>query len=654
MSEKLFLILALFVTLADANAQTDTGSLALEEITVTANRFPQKQQSTGKVLSVIPRSVLEKSPGRSVGDILNQYAGLTVAGTYNAPGTNPDVYLRGASTGNTLVLIDGIPAYDASTIASTFDLNHFPTGLIERIEILKGAQSTQYGSDAVAGVINIITRSKTQRPVNLNASLSAGSFGGWQIQTGLHGRSGRHSYQAGYQHVQSDGFSAAQDSTAKGSFDRDGIVQDIISASYSFLPGPKTEWTVSGRSGWYKNDLDAAAFTDEKDFRARNRNLLAGMGLKQQLGRGYLQFNYQYNSSNRYYVDDSAYVSGLSTYSQQDYTGRSHFAELYASLPVHEKLSFLTGMDYRIQNTDQYFLSVSSYGPFESTLSSDSASIHMYSAYASAYLTLPAGIRVEAGGRYNNHSRFGDQFTFTINPFISFAEQWKIFLNLSSAFKAPSLYQLFDAYSGNTNLLPESSHTLEAGIQYIHVDRSLDLRLVFFGRRIENGIDYSYTDYRYFNNNRQKDYGLEWEATYRKNKWQAAFNYSYVNGEVNTVKYVYDPQNFVYVADGDTTYYNLFRRPKHSINLNAGYHFTPAFYLSGSLRIAGKRLEPRFGDIPVSLDSYQLVDLYAAYTLKNQITFFADLRNVLNQDYADASGYNTRPRNFQAGIRCAL
>ena len=175
MNKSLFMLASCLYFFQHIQAQTDSASKSMEEITVTANRFPQKQNTTGKVVTIIPRSVIEKSSGMGLGELLNQQAGLMLPGANNTLGTNQDVYMRGAATGNTLILLDGVPVYDASTIANTFDINHLSLDNIERIEVLKGAQSTLYGSDAVAGVIHIITRKHTTKPVSVFGTLAGGS-----------------------------------------------------------------------------------------------------------------------------------------------------------------------------------------------------------------------------------------------------------------------------------------------------------------------------------------------------------------------------------------------------------------------------------------------------------------------------------------------
>lgn len=187
MTQKIILACLLLSSLG-IQAQSDSTSKELDAVVVTANRFPQKQINTGKILTIITRKEIEQGAFSQVSELLNKQVGLTVVGANNAPGTNPDVYMRGAGTGNALILVDGNPAYDASTIRSTFDLNFIPLGEIERIEILKGGQSTVYGSDAVAGVINIITKQAENKKAAASLHLSNGSYNTNTLDAGLSGR----------------------------------------------------------------------------------------------------------------------------------------------------------------------------------------------------------------------------------------------------------------------------------------------------------------------------------------------------------------------------------------------------------------------------------------------------------------------------------
>ena len=649
----IFIIACMACLAAGVKAQTRTDSSSLEEVVITANRFPQKQEQTGKVITVIPREVLEKNSGRNVGEILNQYAGLTVIGANNNPGTNVDVYTRGSGLGNTLILINGMPVYDVSSISSAFDLNFMTPDMVERIEVLKGGQSTTYGSDAVSGVINIITRKPSSGKAKPSATLAAGSFGTLRAGAGISGTRNGTGYNLRYQYLSTRGLSSALDTTGKAGFDRDGLRQHNILGSMNGKFSEKLRWTLMGQANLYRTDLDANAYTDEKDHTATNRNYMAGGGIEYRLRGTVIHANYAFNHTDREYLDDSLDVGGFSKFSASRYRGMGHFAEAYANIRAGERLSFLAGTDIRLQDTDQDFLSVSSFGPYETSLAGDSARINMYSAYTSAFFQSGKGFFLEAGGRWNSHSRYGNNFTYTLNPSLVYG-RWKVFVNLSSAFKAPTLFQLYDAMSGNPLLRPERSVSFETGLQYMSKLPGWQARAVFFSRRVKDGIDYSLVDYRYFNNNRANDRGLELETRYRKGRWILDANYTYVTGRVNTIHYKYDPASFSYTPAGDTSYNYQFRRPAHSLNLSAGYQVSDRLQVNLHGRYASRRYEPRFMQPPIEVDAYAVMDLYAAYRIREKVRLFADIRNLFNNRYVDIPGFTTRPFHVMAGIDIAF
>lgn len=146
MKKQIFMLTAVVFSSQLQAQQTPTLQLedslkTLDAVVITANKFPQKQSSTGKVLTVISQQQLERNTGRTLTQVLNEQAGLVINGSQSAAGTNQLVYMRGAGAASTLILVDGVPANDASGITSEFDLNHFNIDQVERIEILKGSQS---------------------------------------------------------------------------------------------------------------------------------------------------------------------------------------------------------------------------------------------------------------------------------------------------------------------------------------------------------------------------------------------------------------------------------------------------------------------------------------------------------------------------------
>jgi vitamin B12 transporter len=139
--KKIVFPLGALLIIQSVSAQRDTSANVLNPVIVTANKFEQKQNETGKVLTVISREELERSSARSLTEVLNEQAGIMVNGANNNLGTNQSISIDGATSANTLILIDGVPAYDPSGITSEFDLNYLNVNQIERVEILKARKA---------------------------------------------------------------------------------------------------------------------------------------------------------------------------------------------------------------------------------------------------------------------------------------------------------------------------------------------------------------------------------------------------------------------------------------------------------------------------------------------------------------------------------
>ncbi len=635
-----------------SSAQTDTTKL-LDEVVVTANRFSQKQNQTGKVMTVIPRSVLEKNTGRNLGEILGQYVGLTIAGANNNRGTNLDVYTRGAGLGNTLILIDGTPVYDAASISSAFDLNYISPEMIERIEILKGGQSTIYGSDAVAGVINIILRKATAGKSVLNALLGAGSFGSIHAQAGLSGTSGQTGYRIQYDLHRSDGISTALDSSGKKKFDRDGFKQHQVTAGINTTLTNTLTFNINSIFSTYKTELDASAFKDDADNNVDNHQFMITPGFTYDLAHTKITANYSFNSSKRNYLDDSLSRGGFAHYSESEFLSLGHFAELYSKTSLSKRLSLVFGGDARWQSTTQSYMSISSFGKYTTALSGDSAKTSLYSVFASGVWNHENGWNVEGGMRLNNHSRYGNNLTYTFNPSFSKGD-WKYFVNISSAFKAPTLYQLYDGFSGFSGLKPERSQSYEAGAQVYMMQKSLLARAVFFQRNLKDGIDYSYVNNKYFNNNKVVDKGVEVELLYKKSKWNVHANYTYLNGRVETNWYEFDLGTYTYIMKGDTSFNYQFRRPAHMININAGFQFNSNWYAGIQGRYVGKRQEAQYMAAPVELPGYFLTSANIDWKASSKTTLYLNANNLFNARFTDIWGFSIRPFNFLVGVRLRL
>jgi len=648
-------LLFLFLTSAlacTAVAQSDS-TFSLDEVVITANRFTQKQINTGKVVTVIKRTDIENSPFISIGELLSRQAGITIIGANNSPGANNDVYMRGAGTGNLLMLIDGLPAYDVSTIRETFDINFIPLGEIERIEILKGGQSTLYGSDAVAGVVNIITRTNDAKKPTASIHIQQGSYSTNTFDASTSGRVGKLKYKAQYMRSSSKGFSSAIDSTKTAGFDRDNFFQQFALVQLGSASDEKWGWRTSAQWNRYTNGLDQTAYEDAKDFTAANENLMISGGITRRLEKATIHANLSMNNSLRNYLDDSVYLNGFSKFLRNNFKGRSMIAEVYGNYRFNDKFRLFAGFDQRWLNTPQYFISVSDFGVYENTLNADTAKISVSSLTSSLVYNSGKGWNVEVGGRLNFHSRYGRNATFTFNPSYVLNSKWKLAYNLSSAFKAPTLYQLYDGFAGVIGLKPETSITNEVSVEYIGSKHVFGQATVFH-RTIKNGIDYDYSIYKYFNYGEQKAKGLELEVGYRNQTFQINVNYTLLSSKVTTTKFAYDAGFFSYFAVGDTIYNQLFRVPASILNANAGWQINKKIHVSLYQRIAGKRYEPIFDSEPKELKPYATTDVFAEYQLNKALLVYGSLRNAFNAQYQEVYGFATRGRNVLFGVRFTL
>lgn len=626
-------------------------SRTLDRVVITTNKYPKKQSQTGKVTTVIPKETLERLQGRSLGEILNTVAGVTINGANNNSGTNLRTSIRGSSDGNVLILIDGLPANDPSVISNYYDLNFIHPSQIERIEVLKGAQSTLYGSDAVSGVINIITKRTETKKAAPYASASFGSYHTFNTNAGIRGQTKAIIYNAYVGNVSSQGFSSAYDSTANKGFDKDGFDQYILRGELGLKLTNDLQWNFSGNYSSYKAAIDAAAYTDDKDFITKNKNwqLTSGMHLRHR--NGALHLNYQFNYMNRFYFDDSVDRASFAYYSNSTYIGRTHYAEAYDTYRW-SRVSLLAGVDFRSFNTNQVYNSISMFGPFTTELTDDLARMKQTSGYLSLVYN-NGNANIELGGRLNSHNIYGENFTYTFNPSYLVQQKVKLFANVSSAFKTPTLFQLFDVFSGNQNLDPEKSTIVEGGAE-VYPTGNMRIRLTGFYRKTKNAIQYiivnpqTFRGY-YFNTNNQRNSGIELEFNYEGEKWSVASNYTFTKGKVSSG----------YSEDGtqlskDTTYNNLYRVPGHVFNSSFTYAINKKISISSLLRYVGERMEPVYASVPKKLDDYFTIDIAAQYRFNQNLRAFIDLKNITNQRFFDVLGYNSRRFNFTAGINLGL
>lgn len=620
--------LALLSTAAHAQ---DTARV-LNDVVVTATRSPKKLSEIGRVVTVITAEQINKSTGKTLPQLLNSVSGITFSGANNAPGISSSVFLRGASTGNTHILVDGFAVNNSSSIDGSYDLNAFPLDQIERIEILKGSGSTLYGSDAVAGVINIITKHPKQQGLKANLQASSGTYNTFNESASLNGRIRNTGIAVNLSNTDSKGFAAATDTTGNGNFKKDGFHQR--SASVNLTQQVSDRFTLNGnlQTSYNKGNLPAGAFTDDKGYTYANTFIFGGVGGKLKLDQGDLRFNVSQNSVKNNY-NDPAGPSNFNSASYQKNTGNITNFDVLLNYNINKYLDITSGESFRYYGSTQR----STYDTLKNLRNS------INSIYTSLFFK--AGIfHMELGGRYNLDSKYGTNFTYTVNLSLYLADQFKVFGTIASAFKTPSLYQLFSQY-GNTNLKPETTTSYEAGFDWELVKNTLSFNTVFYKYDTKDVIYFKNLNnppYGVYENGAfQKDKGFESELKLNIDKLTASAYAAYVTGKQTDV------------VGKETA--NLFRRPKNTYGASVAYQFIKSLSVGLDYKYTSDRSDikfnPDFSTIVVNLKHYNLVDAHLQYDANKQITLFADLKNLFDAKYIDWVGYNTRGFNFMAGIK---
>jgi vitamin B12 transporter len=610
----------------------------LTEVQVKASKYPAKLSQTGKVVSIISQEQIQQSLGKNLGELLQERVGISIVGARSAPGSNQEVYVRGSNTGNVLLLIDGFPANDPSHISSVLDWNLIDLGSLERIEIMKGGQSTLYGSDAMAGVINLITRKSGS-----SLSLQAGGLGthaeAFQIQKTIKSLK----FGLALKNFQTHGFSAAANQSEK-----DGMGQQNIRVNLGSAIGKHADWDLYYQSEFYQASLDGGPFTDERDYTAKASNHAFRAQFHQQFVQGDLFVRLFQDITHRFFRNDSTDIpaNAWSNYSESAYVGLNQGAESYVKWKLPVGIQTVAGVEFRNQSTAQSDYSISAYGRYDSpALAASLANIQLLGTYVTFEKNQEDVWGLELGGRLSNHSLYGNNLTYHVNPYLYLWPKGKLFANYYSSFKAPSLYQLYSPY-GNKDLKAEQGKTFEAGFEQNL--GTLYVRLVGFQQDVQDGIVFqsiAVDPYgRYANVSKQNTSGIELEARYTWKGFATELGYTYLDGKM-----------YNQIDGKDTTYSALIRRPKHQLSLRVNQQLTKRWSASVYTQYVGERTDYYYDDATyqtqsVNLPGYVWTELQSTYALNKRWRVQAILKNVMNQMPTEMYGYSGQPRNLQLSL----
>ncbi len=613
-------MLALF----PAAAHAEEAGPAADDIVVTATRFEERLSDSGKSIAVINVTQIEQRQTVSVADLLRTTPGVTLVRN-GGPGTFTSIFIRGAQSEQTVALIDGVKINDPSSPAGGFNFADLLTDTIERIEILRGPQSVLWGSQAIGGVVNLITRQPTEE-LRLRATGAYGSHSEGHLTGSVTGTSGpvKYSLNAGY--LTTDGISVFD--RRLGGIERDGFRLFGANARAEVALSEAVSLDLRSFYTRSKVDLDGFApptfaFGDTLEY-SRQEQIVGYAGINGELFGGALRNRLAVNYA---LVDRDSYDPTQTPSRTLRGRGRNVRYEYQgiADLASWAKATF--GAEHQ----KEY------YRTFDTFSGRQTERANTDSVYADVHFKPVDGLNFGAGIRHDDHSGFGNATTLSADASYSpNGGATRVKLAYGEGFKAPSLYQLFGDF-GDPTLSPEKAKGFDVGIVQTLLGGRVELGATWFTRKVRDQIDFDLGTFTYKNLASVRARGFEIEATLRPlDELTIDANYTRTR---STNRERTDP-NF-----GN----DLARRPRDSFNVSADYAWgfgldtgVTVSHVSGSFEDAGNVRR---------LGAYTLVDLRAAYRVSENVMLFGRVENLFDERYQTAFQFGQERRTFHGGVR---
>ena len=610
-------------------------------IVVTATRTPTPLDQVPASITVLDKAAIDRAQDIGATELLLRTPGISMSrnGGY---GTATSLRIRGAESEQTVVVIDGVKLNDPSSTGGGYNFANLLIGDAQRIEVLRGPQSTLWGSQAIGGVVNIVTASP-QAPIEGSFDIEAGSRDTVSARAALGGVSGPLSWRIGGQSFTTEGISAI--APAFGGGERDGYTNRNVAGRAELALGANASIDLRGYYSTGRVEIDG--FSGDAPDYSHNREFVGYAGLNFALLDGRLRNRIAYNYTD---TDRDSYSPELEQPLSFEAAGKNRRFEYQGIFDLSDRISATFG----VENERSRFKSRSPSGSLADPLPDFvRGKAEITSVYGQLTVRPLDGLTINGGVRHDDHNRYGGRTLFSAGGIWTLPSGTTLRASYGEGFKAPSLYQLFSEY-GNVNLDPERAHGWEAGAQQAFFGDMLMIGATYFertttGQIIYNGCDVGTTDPLcvvpgtdtprwgyYLNVARAEAHGVEADAAFRLGGLTLDGNYSWT---------VAEDRSAGTANEGNW----LPRRPRHLANASLSYDFAFGLTLGSAVRWAGKSYDNASN--ATRLDDYTLVDLRAEYRLSDSLRLFARAENVFDEQYMTAYRYGTLGRSIYAGIR---
>ena len=636
--------LATFALAIPASAQV-AGSIAavgVGEIVVTANRAPERIERVGQAITVVDHAQIERSQAVTVSDILARTPGVNFTRNGGYGGVT-NLRIRGAEGGQTMLVLDGVRLSDPAVTGGEFNYANLMIGDVDRIEVLRGSQSTLWGSQAIGGVVNVIHADPT-KPFEGRVQAEGGSFGTTDVRAAAAGKGDGYQWRLAASHFNTDGISAYRLGAEK-----DGYRNTTASGEIKAGVGGPIRLDFRGYYSRGRNESDgfpppAFTFADTAEY-AVTRDYIGYAGLEFDLLDGALtnRVSYSFTRTDRRQTNPAQAVT-TTTFASRGANKRWEYQGVWTFSPA-----WAATFGAEIENTSMRTASPSA---FEPNPIPGHAKTGVNSGYAQVRGEVVKGVAVTAGVRHDDHDAYGGHtlgqadIAWTLNDGTTVLRA-----SFGQGFKAPTLYQLYSEY-GNAALKPEEADGWDAGIEQRLVDGKLRVKGSYFDRKTTNQIDFvscfgpatgglcapgGVPRFGYYANvARARTRGVELEAEYDAGPLNVLANYTYTDAKNRTA--------------GSANYgAYLARRPKQAANVEATYTFATGPSLGVAVHHVGRSYDDAANSFV--LKSYTLLDLRASYPVTEQIEVYGRVENALDEDYQTVRNYGSPGRGAYVGVR---
>src|SRR5687768_131476 len=616
-----------------------TGTEELERVIVSANRIAQPLSRIGDSVTLIDAEQVRASQKLTVSDLLATTPGVSVSRNGGLGGST-QLRIRGAEHDQTVVLIDGIKLNDPSSAGGGFNFANLLTGDYMRIEVLRGPQSTLWGSQAIGGVINVVTM-VPEGPLLASYAAEGGERGSATVQARAEAGGERFSWRVAGRYLTTDGISALN--ADRGGREKDGYrntganvrglwrISDAVSAEL------RTTYS-RGRVEFDGFPAPAFALADTREYGITEELVsYAGINATTFGGKLHNRIGFAFTDTDRENIDPDSSVP--TTF---DATGRNERWEYQGTLTLSDAVSGVFGLESEHSELDTR--SPTEFDPNPAPLANDA---RLDSVYAQVSVSPIDALTLTAGMRYDDHDTFGDENTGRAAIAWSATPTTIVRASYGEGFKAPTLFQLFSEF-GNEDLAPERADAWDVGVEQHLLSDALVLSATYFGRNTRNMIDFvscfPSTDPRcttrpfgfYDNVAKTAAEGIELGLTARI-------------GERLRVEANYTDMDTTNRAPGSNFGRDLPRRPDQTLNGEVTYAWPMGLTTTVAVTHAGRSFDDAANTVVV--DSYTVVDLRAGFAFRDNLEVYGRLENAFDEEYETIARYGTPGRAMFVGVR---